>query len=537
MILMSFNCRGLGSPVKHRIIQQRVQKEQIDILFLQETKFTRFDPQFGRTIWHSDHYDCVHVNANGRSGGILSIWDINKFFVSHSITGNGFVLIKGVWAANNIPCAFINIYAPASTSERKILWDEVSSHIQSFNGGICVTGDFNCVLQYSERSGISPYFAGMDDFRQFVSSNGLQDLPLANRKFTWQSSSSSAKSRLGRFLVNADMAATIGHCTQLAIQRSISDHCAVVLKPISSDWGPAPFRTLNSWISHPEFKSTVKDIWSSLHFDGWKGFCVKEKLKHLRKGLQQWNKDSFGDFNSKISAVLCSIQSLDLKAESFDLSEDEIKVKKDEFILLWDLLKQRERIDCQKARSKWISHGDCNSRYFHSLMRSRKRKNLITGLQHNDSWVEEPNSVKSVIRDHFQESFKEGNHSRPTLNPAHFKKISAADRLYLETDFKIEEIREAVSEGGSDKAPGPDDFSFSILNCIWEIIEVDVVDFLREFQSSGKLVKGLNSTFIVLIPKVSNPTSLDEYRSISLIGCLYKILAKLLSIRLRKVIH
>lgn len=59
---------------------------------------------------------------------------------------------------------------------------------------------------------------------------------------------------------------------------------------------------------------------------------------------------------------------------------------------------------------------------------------------------------------------------------------------------------------------------------------------MQEFQSNGKLVKGFNSSFIVLIPKVNNPTSLDEYRPISLTGCLDKVLAKLLSIRLRKVI-
>jgi hypothetical protein len=50
------------------------------------------------------------------------------------------------------------------------------------------------------------------------------------------------------------------------------------------------------------------------------------------------------------------------------------------------------------------------------------------------------------------------------------------------------------------------------------------------------LTKGINSTFIALIPKVDSPQRLNDFRPISLVGSLYKILAKLLANRLRMVI-
>jgi hypothetical protein len=52
----------------------------------------------------------------------------------------------------------------------------------------------------------------------------------------------------------------------------------------------------------------------------------------------------------------------------------------------------------------------------------------------------------------------------------------------------------------------------------------------------GKLTKGLNSTFIALIPKVDNHLRLNDFRPIYLVGSLYKILAKLLANWLRLVI-
>jgi len=46
-----------------------------------------------------------------------------------------------------------------------------------------------------------------------------------------------------------------------------------------------------------------------------------------------------------------------------------------------------------------------------------------------------------------------------------------------------------------------------------------------------------NASFICLIPKVDNPQQLGDFKPISLVGCLYKIVLKLLSLRLKKVIN
>jgi len=60
--------------------------------------------------------------------------------------------------------------------------------------------------------------------------------------------------------------------------------------------------------------------------------------------------------------------------------------------------------------------------------------------------------------------------------------------------------------------------------------------FLSEFHRNGQLSKGINCTFVSLIPKVDSPQCVNDFRPISLVGCMYKILAKVLANRLRKVI-
>ena len=55
---------------------------------------------------------------------------------------------------------------------------------------------------------------------------------------------------------------------------------------------------------------------------------------------------------------------------------------------------------------------------------------------------------------------------------------------------------------------------------------------VNDFATNGKWPRGSNSSFLCLIPKVENPQQLDDFRPISLVGCLYKILSKALSLRL-----
>ena len=60
--------------------------------------------------------------------------------------------------------------------------------------------------------------------------------------------------------------------------------------------------------------------------------------------------------------------------------------------------------------------------------------------------------------------------------------------------------------------------------------------FFAEFQNSSHFERSLNSTFIVLIPKKGGTDNLKDFRPISLVGSLYKILAKVLANRLKRVV-
>ncbi|GKV51294.1 hypothetical protein SLEP1_g57962 [Rubroshorea leprosula] len=226
---------------------------------------------------------------------------------------------------------------------------------------------------------------------------------------------------------------------------------------------------------------------------------------------------------------------VDLKGEEMDLEQGDIQLRKEGVSELWDGLRKKESLWRQKSRALWIRSGDANTRFFHRFASCRRSRNAMHGLWKDDSWVKDPTQVKNIVSNHFKKQFSEVKWKRPLLEVVDFKRISKEDNLRLEAKFLIDEVRKAVVDCNSDKVLRPNGFNFKFINFAWHMLEEDIMQFVKDFHTNRGLVRGLNSSFIVLIPKTENPIDLKDFRPISLIGSLYKIMAKLLANRLKGV--
>ncbi|WMV33971.1 hypothetical protein MTR67_027356 [Solanum verrucosum] len=71
----------------------------------------------------------------------------------------------------------------------------------------------------------------------------------------------------------------------------------------------------------------------------------------------------------------------------------------------------------------------------------------------------------------------------------------------------------------------------------WDIIKIELVAAVQNFYVEGVFEKSINATFVTLIPKKIGAKELNDFRPISLVGGVYKIIAKILAERLKKVMH
>ena len=136
----------------------------------------------------------------------------------------------------------------------------------------------------------------------------------------------------------------------------------------------------------------------------------------------------------------------------------------------------------------------------------------------------------------YRDLYTETDTWRPTVDGLDFASIGEDDRLFLEREFSKEEVSQVLTEMEGDKAPGPDGFTMAFFSKCWRVVEADVMAIFKHFHRYSVFERCLNASFLTLIPKNPNAVNIKEFRPISLVGSVYKLLSKVLANKLRVVL-
>lgn len=112
-----------------------------------------------------------------------------------------------------------------------------------------------------------------------------------------------------------------------------------------------------------------------------------------------------------------------------------------------------------------------------------------------------------------------------------FLQIPRLDLRALEVPFSEEEIWAAIRTMPHYRAPGPDGFTGLFFSSCWPIIKGEVVELFHWLHQGGGF-HNLSRALLTLIPKKNCPTEVRDFRPISLIHGVAKLVAKVLSLRL-----
>ncbi|KAI3751226.1 hypothetical protein L2E82_22274 [Cichorium intybus] len=503
---------------------------------IQETQLTDWGKIDVQGCWGTLDYDYVGVNSDGKSGGLVSIWNKTCFQKSEVVKSKNYIIIKGKWTGTNNDIIFANIYGPHELAEQRRLWQDLLEVKNSLPGSWVMFGDFNVVRRSEERFNSLFCPESASAFNRFIFEADLHDFNMGGEKFTFMSRVGAKLSKLDRFLACSNFLATFPSLVVTAHPRYLSDHCPVTLTSCQSDYGPPPFKLFNSWILKDGFDYTVKEAWENFVGFGTPDAYLANKLKNLKMKIKQWRARNEKEENLEILTIKNTVSNLEKLAEKRALNESELKTRSHGLQRILEVEKITVLDLKQKSRVKWAVEGDENTKFFHGYINCKYRKNTINGLMVNGTWVSSVNEIKGEVLRYFKNKFSESWPSRPKLVSPYFKSISMMDAIKLEAPFTLDEVKVAVWACGSDKAPGPDGFTFKFIKTYWDTLKSDVMNCVLHFDKYGTLARGCNSSFITLAPKVKDPTSLSDFRPICLIGCVYKIISKILAIRLKKII-
>ncbi|XP_058742067.1 uncharacterized protein LOC131614510 [Vicia villosa] len=231
MNIVSYNIRGCGNSAKRGRIRQLLQRGNTDMCFIQESKVTRVSEGLIKSTWGYVGCNWPAKEAEGRSGGIITIWKKGVIHPISSFRGKGLLGVNALW--NGINCYFVNVYSSCLASEKRELWAELLRLKDKLEvGEWVVRGDFNAVKSKEERRGRGGGFklGEIEDFSSFIDMMELVDVSVVGCTHTWINASGMASSRIDRFLLSEGIIQAWKIVAQYTGSRDISDHRPIWIK-------------------------------------------------------------------------------------------------------------------------------------------------------------------------------------------------------------------------------------------------------------------------------------------------------------------
>ncbi|GJT91072.1 RNA-directed DNA polymerase, eukaryota [Tanacetum coccineum] len=455
-----------------------------------------------------------------------------------SLWGNtNFDAIVSQSLANQTRMLIVSVYDPQAVFLKRTLWSYLSSLINRWNGECIILGDFNEVRHKEERWGSTFNVYRARDFNHFITSARLVEVQLEGYSYTWAHPSASKMSKLDRFLVSDGFLSLFPHTSAVCLDRHLSDHRPILLREFNTDYGATLFRLFHSWFDFQGFDDMITQTWNSINLNDSNAMVrFKKKLQALKKVIRLWIGNYKRNQMNRTTEIKIKLKDIDKLLDQLGANDDLLSVRSELLKQYHDIHSVETRESIQKAKIKWAVEGDENSKFFHGMI-NRKRANLaVKGVMIDGEWVDDPSKVKDEFRDYFASRFCDPGIRHGVINFNFPNRLNIDQSGELEAPISRDEIRRAVWDCGENKSPGPDGFTFEFFRKFWNIVGPDLCLAVEWFFHHASFPVGCNSSFIALIPKTLNPKSVGEYRPISLIGSIYKIVTKILANRLSTVI-
>lgn len=300
------------------------------------------------------------------------------------------------------------------------------------------------------------------------------------------------------------------------------------------------FKFYNFLLENQYFIDTICASWFSFNVTGYSMFRVAQKLKLLKKVIRDFSKQNYSGIEKKTAQAherLLQAQAAMLSSPSRVNASSELRALHE-----WEEISTAEAaFFYQRSRRNWLAFGDGNTTLFHRYAATRQALNHIHFLfSESGERVKSQSGIQELCVDYFSDLL-----GSPVSTPMFIQsdldllfdfKCMSAQAAGFDKAFSAADIKEAFFSLPRNKTGGPDGYSTEFFIASWSVVGPEVTEAVLEFFTSGKLLKQWNSANLVLIPKKTNASLTTDFRPISCLNTVYKVISNLLASRLKEIL-
>ncbi|XP_028555639.1 uncharacterized protein LOC114580910 [Dendrobium catenatum] len=496
------------------------------------------DPWFVNSHMIFNTEDSINNFSHSNPGRIWIKWNPNIITFSPLFIASQ--IIHGTVTVGTQPPVLISvIYAANNVCDRNILWNQLRNLIPDPSMAWVIMGDFNCYRSVDEKSGgHHTHNSQLGELNKVIFDCGLLDLASVGLFYTWynQRLDSPIHIKLDRMLTNNALLERFPDAFYKILPTHNSDHSPLILAVSKCDKNPSRFMFKNFWINMDGFWEMVLDAFDR-HYNCSSIAAFYRSLQILKNSLKSkiWTSSCY---------LLDTMDNIKINQQKYiaDLQQDPLNMHlnflyKQSCDNLNSLSKAWSSWLYQRAKTKWLRNGKNDLGFLYAHIRSRKNLNVIKEITTSEGKFDNKAGIAEAIIKHFKEIFNsprpvnENVFSIPVGNIIPSNMIESLTLPFTDLD-----IKNAVFNGSSCSAPGPDGYTFDFYKKAWHIIGHKLCNAIKSFFTTCQLPKGVKTSAVTLIPKKPHASNINDYRPISLCNVFYKIIAKLLANRLKSVL-
>ncbi|MCO5554955.1 hypothetical protein L7F22_008495 [Adiantum nelumboides] len=351
----------------------------------------------------------------------------------------------------------------------------------------------------------------------------------------------------------SDKASWIHHEAQgtLMVKHTVSDHTPLQLRfqckvERRVNKGPPPFKFNTSFLKDELFCKRMRAVWEKAKsginhpVERWQAGmdAVINLAKAKAKGLAKFKRSVQSGLEN---ALQCS------RAAAIQNPNDQILLH-----LLQVLEGAAKKIETDRAEAArvqsnlyWLRVGDAPNKTFFKALRAKKDCELITALRRSDgSITEDEAEIKVMLKESLSDIVGKPDtwNDQTKLKLNRFlepldDKISEEKKLLLGRPFSVYEVETVVKGMKKEKTPGPDGIQAEVFQEMIEFAGQDLCDLLNHSRKEGSIQPNFNQGLIKLIPKGQDRLEIKNYRPLTMLNSVYKVMAKALALRIKYVVN